>query len=198
MKRLTTTLAEIRSCRLCAGQLAHGPRPLLQCSAGASILIAGQAPGRKAQASGIPFDDASGERLRQWMGIERGLFYDPGRIAIAPMSFCYPGSTARGDLPPRPECASAWRTPLLHQLPRLQLILVLGQYAHAWHFEDRAASLTERVKRWRDYWPRLMPLPHPSPRNNHWLRKNPWFESTLLPELRARVDAILKQATGNT
>lgn len=198
MNRLTTTLEEIRSCRLCASQLAAGPRPLLQCSVGASILIAGQAPGRRAHASGIPFDDASGDRLRQWMGIERDLFYDPERIAIIPMSFCYPGSTTRGDQPPRPECAQAWRAPLLRQLPRLQLTLVLGRYAQAWHFGDGTASLTERVKRWRNCWPGLVPLPHPSPRNNPWLRKNPWFEATLLPELRARIAAILSKSTGNT
>jgi uracil-DNA glycosylase len=164
---------------------------VLQCARSASILIAGQAPGSKVHASGIPFADASGDRLRSWMGVDSEVFYDPGRIAILPMGFCYPGTGKSGDLPPRRECAASWREPLLRQLPRLKLTLVLGQYAQDYHFDNRAASLTARVRDWRTYWPAMLPLPHPSPRNNRWLKQNPWFEAELLPELRARIDQLL-------
>lgn len=191
MTRLATLLDEIGQCRLCAADLPRGPRPVLQCSPDAVILIAGQAPGRKVHASGIPFDDASGDRLRHWMGIERELFYDPSRIAILPMGFCYPGSARSGDLPPRPECAATWRARLLARLPRLRLTLVLGQYAQGWHFEDSAVSLTGRVQAWRAHWPHKIPLPHPSPRNNRWLKQNPWFESDLVPQLQARVNLLI-------
>ena len=184
---LDTLLARVRACQLCAAHLPHGPRPVLQAHADARILIAGQAPGRKVHASGVPFDDASGERLRAWLDITRETFYDPRQVAILPMGFCYPGHGRSGDLPPRPECAPAWRQPLLDHLPNLHLTLVLGQYALAWHLPGQRGPLTDAVRQWRSHGPALLALPHPSPRNNGWLRQNPWFERELLPELRARV-----------
>ena len=192
MTKLAALLEEIRHCRICEPGLPFGARPVLQCAPGARILIAGQAPGSKVHATGIPFDDPSGERLRNWMGIEREIFYDPSSIAILPMGFCYPGTGKSGDLPPRAECAPTWREPLLQQLPQIELTLVLGQYAQAWHFDNKAASLTARVKSWRDYWPAMLPLPHPSPRNNRWLKQNPWFEVEILPELKKRVSQLLR------
>lgn len=165
---------------------------MLQCAASARVLIAGQAPGSKVHASGIPFDDPSGERLRQWMGIDRDTFYDASSIAILPMGFCYPGSGKSGDLPPRRECEPAWRAQLLAEMNQVQLTVVLGQYAQTYHFPGESGSLTERVKNWREHWPALIPLPHPSPRNNRWLKQNPWFEAELLPQLKTRVSSILK------
>ena len=198
MAELDNLLEDIRDCRICEPELPLGARPVLQCAQGARILIAGQAPGSRVHASGIPFDDASGDRLRAWMGINRELFYDPGRVAILPMGFCYPGTGKSGDLPPRPECAATWRARLLRLLPRIQLTLVLGQYAQTWHFDGPATSLTARVADWRKYLlestPAVLPLPHPSPRNNRWLKQNPWFENELLPQLRSRIN----QVTGTT
>jgi len=192
MTELTRLLEEVSHCRICEPGLPLGARPVLQCSEGARILIAGQAPGSKVHATGIPFDDPSGERLRSWMGIDREIFYDPSSIAILPMGFCFPGTGKSGDLPPRAECAPSWRKPLLQLLPHIELTLVLGQYAQAYHFDNKAASLTARVKGWRDYWPSMLPLPHPSPRNNRWLKQNPWFESEILPELKTRIDQLLR------
>jgi uracil-DNA glycosylase len=182
----------VRACTLCAEHLPAGPRPVLQVDARARILIAGQAPGRKVHDSGVPFDDASGERLRLWMGIERDVFYDPGIVAILPMGFCYPGTGNSGDLPPRRECAPEWRGRLLAAMPRIELTLVIGQYAMDWHLADRGqVSLTDTVKRWRDRWPGILPLPHPSPRNNIWLKANPWFALDVVPALQARVGAVV-------
>lgn len=196
MSNLDRLLDEIRRCRICEPDLPQGARPVLQCAGDARILIAGQAPGSKVHASGVPFDDASGDRLRAWMGIDRETFYDPERIAILPMGFCYPGTGKSGDLPPRPECAATWRESLLMRLPRIELTLVLGQYAQSWHFDDRAISLTARVAGWRSYCRDgaqvVLPLPHPSPRNNRWLKQNPWFEAEFLPELRERVRRLLE------
>lgn len=157
----------------------------------ARILIAGQAPGRRVHLSGIPFDDPSGDRLRDWLGVDRRTFYDPRRFAILPMGFCYPGTGANGDLPPRPECAPAWRAPLLAALPAIQLTLVVGQYAQAYHLPGAPTSVTEAVKGWRDQWPSVLPLPHPSPRNQRWLVTNPWFARQVLPALRRRVRELL-------
>ncbi len=188
---LSRLLLEVRACTICAPHLSVPPRPVLQAAAGARILIAGQAPGRKVAASGVPFDDASGERLREWMGIDKSLFYDPDFIAILPMGFCYPGPGRSGDLPPRPECAATWRARLLEQLPSIKLTLVIGAYAQAWHLKQgTGATLTAAVRSWRDHGAQVLPLPHPSPRNNGWLRRNPWFESEVLPELKARVRAL--------
>lgn len=184
-------LTEVRACRICAAELPLGPRPVLQASESARILVAGQAPGRRVHETGLPFNDPSGDRLRDWMGIDRATFYDPERIAIIPMGFCYPGTGKSGDLPPRPECAPAWRDELLARLPNLRLTLAIGRYAMNYHLADQIAagrrSVTELVGAWRDYPPDLIPLPHPSPRNQIWLKRNPWFETELLPELRQRV-----------
>lgn len=187
---LAHLLREVRACRLCAGSLEHGVRPVLQAGVEARILIAGQAPGRRVHASGVPFDDASGERLRDWMGVSRRVFYDKRRVAILPMGFCYPGSGRSGDLPPRQECAPAWRERLLARLPRVELTLVLGQHAMAWHL-GTSQSVTACVRAWREHRPSLVPLPHPSPRNHVWVTRNRWFESELLPYLRRRVRAVL-------
>ncbi|MFO1262225.1 MAG: uracil-DNA glycosylase family protein [Rhodoferax sp.] len=187
---LDTLLADIRACQLCP-DLPLGPRPVLQASATARILIAAQAPGRKVHASGRPFTDASGERLRDWLGMPPEVFYDARRVAIVPMGFCYPGTGAGGDLPPRPECAPQWRAQVLARLPRLELTLVIGQYALAWHLGGAGQTVTQAVQAWRSHWPGVVPLPHPSPRNNLWLRRNPWFEAELVPALRARVAEVL-------
>ena len=188
---LKDLLAEVRRCRLCEQHLSHGPRPVLQLQSSARILIAGQAPGSKVHQSGVPFDDASGERLRNWMGIDRSVFYDAKKIAILPMGFCYPGTGKSGDLPPRPECAEAWREPLLGKLRKRALTLVIGKYAMDYHLPEAAGNLTETVANWRDYFPAVLPLPHPSPRNNIWLRRNPWFEAEVVPALQQRVTDLL-------
>lgn len=190
-KSLQALLTEVRACKLCEAHLPHGANPVLQLDASARILVAAQAPGRKVHETSLPFNDASGDRLRNWMGITREVFYDPAQIAILPMGFCYPGTGKNGDLPPRPECAPTWRAQLLQYLPRLELTLVIGQYAQAYHLSRQAGSLTERVKAWQAYDPGVIPLPHPSPRNNIWLKRNPWFEIELLPVLRERVKRIL-------
>jgi uracil-DNA glycosylase len=184
-------LHDVEECTICKKHLPLGPRPVLQIHPKARILIAGQAPGKKVHESGIPFDDASGNRLREWMGVSKDIFYDSRQIAILPMGFCYPGSGKSGDLPPRVECESAWRKQLLEQLANLEMTLVLGKYAQAYHFGKASSSLTELVKSWRSYWPNLVPLPHPSPRNNIWLAKNSWFEAELLPPLRTAISSIL-------
>ena len=191
MTSLSSLLADVRACTICKAHLPLGPRPVLQLHPKARVLIAGQAPGRKVHDSGVPFDDASGDRLREWLGVTPEVFYDPRQIAILPMGFCYPGSGRSGDLPPRPECAPAWRKQLLGRLRHLEVTLVLGQYAQAYHVGEASSSVTELVKSWRTYWPHMVPLPHPSPRNNLWLRRNPWFESELLPPLRKRVSEAL-------
>ena len=189
---LGALLAEVRQCTLCAAHLPLPPRPVLQADSRARILIASQAPGRRVALTGIPFDDASGERLRDWMGVDSAVFYDPARVAILPMAFCYPGKGPSGDLPPRPECAPAWRAQLLAQLPALELTLVIGSYAQAWHLQGRTKStLTENVREWRSFGDGVIPLPHPSPRNNLWLRRNPWFEQELLPVLQARIRRLI-------
>jgi uracil-DNA glycosylase len=194
MASLPALLAEVRACTRCAEHLPLGPRPVLQMHASARILVAGQAPGRKVHASGVPFDDASGERLRAWMGVTREQFYDARRVAILPMGLCYPGSGRSGDLPPRPECAPAWRGALMARLKRLQFRLIIGQYAQDWHLGAHESSLTDAVRGWRDHWPAALPLPHPSPRNNGWLKRNAWFEADVLPALRARVAEVLAMA----
>ena len=167
MHPLQALADEARRCTHCAACLPHGPRPVLQVHPAARILVAGQAPGRKVHASGVPFDDASGERLRLWMGIGPEVFYDAAQVAILPVGFCYPGTGPAGDLPPRPECAPLWRGRLLALMPRIELTLVIGQYAQRWHLPGSARdSLTATVAAWREHAPALLPLPHPSPRNN--------------------------------
>lgn len=185
-------LGGIRACRICEAHLPLGPRPVLQVSPTARLLIAGQAPGRRVHETGIPFNDPSGDRLRAWLGVDRATFYDATRVALVPMGFCYPGTGKSGDLPPRPECAEAWRAGLLERMPGVRLVLAFGQYSIAWHLGSRArGSLAETVYRWREHVDRAWPMPHPSPRNNRWLRNHPWFEAEVIPELRLRVAAVL-------
>lgn len=184
----------IRDCRICEPHLPLGPRPILQISSRARLVIAAQAPGTRVHETGLPFNDPSGDRLRDWMGVDRTTFYDATRINIVPMGFCYPGRDPRGgDLPPRPECAQHWHDRIFQCLGEQDLILVIGQYAQAYHLrERRKRTLTETVRAWREYLPRHLPLPHPSPRNNLWLRRNPWFEAVVVPELRRRVAMSLR------
>lgn len=198
MTKLDRLTADIRACRLCVesplkAPLPHEPRPVLRVSPTARICIAGQAPGTRVHASGMPFTDPSGDRLRDWMGVTPDEFYDDARIAIVPMGFCFPGHDAKGgDLPPRRECAETWHEPLFKHLPQLELILLVGQYAQAWHLgRTRKVSLTETVAAWREYQPRFIPLPHPSWRNNAWIKKNPWFEEDLLPVLKRDVRRLI-------
>ncbi len=190
---LAGLLGRVRACRHCEAALPLGPRPVLRAGATARLMIVGQAPGTRVHESGIPWDDRSGERLRDWLAVDPATFYDEARIAIVPMGFCYPGRNPRGgDEPPRPECAPLWHPSLLAALPAVELTLLVGLYAQARYLgPKRKASLTETVRAWRDYGPRYLPLPHPSWRNTAWLKKNPWFESELLPELRGRVSGLL-------
>ena len=190
--RLDQLLQEIRECRICAAFLSHDPRPVFQVSGKARIVIVGQAPGVRVHNSGIPFNDPSGDRLRDWLGVDAATFYDPDKIAIIPMGFCFPGLDAKGgDLPPRKECAAAWREKLFTLLPKPELTVIIGQYAQAWHLgSNRKRNLSETVVHWRDYMPDKIVLPHPSWRNNRWLKNNPWFDTDVLPVLRRRVRAL--------
>lgn len=199
---LDDLLSDIRACRICRDDpqgepLAHEPRPVLQAARSARILIAGQAPGTRVHRSGRPFTDPSGDRLRQWMGVDETVFYDAARIAIVPMGFCFPGlNAAGGDKPPRRECAGAWRERVMAQLVNIELVLLVGQYAQRWHLRDEAhPRLSDTVRNWRAIYsaatPRRIPLPHPSWRNNAWLAANPWFASELLPLLRTEVARLI-------
>ncbi len=193
MARLDNLLAEIRLCDVCSAQLPLGPRPILQAHPDARVLVAGQAPGRRVHDTGIPWDDPSGVRLREWMGIEEVQFHDRRQVALVPMGFCYPGTGASGDLPPRKECSDLWHQRLLVMLPKVRLTLLLSQYAHTYYLEGRRKkTLTETVRAWKEYRPTYIPLPHPSPRNNRWLKKNPWFQEDVLPYVRKRVRTLLR------
>lgn len=184
--------ADIAACRVCAAHLAHAPRPIVQFSATSRVVIIGQAPGARVHASGIPWDDASGDRLREWTGLAPETFYDPTRVALVPMGFCYPGAGESGDLPPRPECAPRWHEQVLAALPDDRLTLLVGSYAQARYFpESRRLSLTERVRRFADFGPKFAPLPHPSWRSSGWMQKNRWFESETLNRLRIIVAEYL-------
>lgn len=191
---LPAVLAEIRACRACAGELPHEPRPVVFVRPETRLLICGQAPGRRVHESGLPFDDPSGERLRDWMGIDRETFYTHPAIGVAAMAFCFPGTNpAGGDYPPPRRCAELWRARLLENLPNIELTLLVGGHAQAWALGPAAkATMTETVRAWRDYAPARLPLPHPSWRNTAWLRRNPWFEAEVVPYLRQRVREILK------
>ncbi|HEY4582420.1 MAG TPA: uracil-DNA glycosylase family protein [Lysobacter sp.] len=192
---LDALLDSIRACRLCEAHLPLGPRPVLRASPTSRLLIVGQAPGARVHASGVPWDDASGRRLRDWLQVDADTFYDASRIAIVPMGFCYPGRAGSGDAPPRPECRATWHGRLLPLLPRVGLTLLIGQYAQAYFLGPRRkATLTETVRAWREYAPDILPLPHPSPRNVAWFKANPWFEDEVLPTLRAHVAALLSTA----
>lgn len=195
---LETLLVDVRSCRVCEAHLPLGPRPVVQVGASARILLVGQAPGTRVHASGVPWDDASGDRLRDWTGLDKARFYDASEVAIIPMGFCYPGRGKGGDLPPRRECADLWLDRLLAGLPHIELTLLIGLYAQR-HFlgAQRKSSLTETVKAWREYAPRFIPLPHPSARNTPWFQRNPWFEQALLPELKQRVASLDMQGASS-
>ena len=187
-------LQRVRACRICEAELPLGPRPVLRAKRSARVIIIGQAPGTKVHESGIPWNDRSGDRLRQWLKVEDNVFYDESRIAIVPMGFCYPGlAPSGGDAPPRPECAPEWHPAILAALPKIELTLLVGSYAQAYYLgKDRRKTMTETVKNWRDYGPIIIPTPHPSWRTTGWARKNTWFEKELLPDLRKRVRAALK------
>jgi uracil-DNA glycosylase len=192
--KLAALLQEIRACRVCSPHLPHQPRPIIQAGAGARILIIGQAPGSRVQVSGVPWDDDSGDRLRDWTGLERPAFYDPEIVALMPMGFCYPGAGSSGDLPPRPECAPLWHARLLAELPGISLTLLVGRYAQARYLPLKPRpSMTEAVRGFAGLPDAWFPLPHPSWRSTLWLRRNPWFETDALPILRARVRAVLGQ-----
>ncbi|WP_374014018.1 uracil-DNA glycosylase family protein [Pseudoxanthomonas koreensis] len=182
-------MARVRACCLCQAHLPLGCRPVLQASPRSRVLIVSQAPGRKVHDTGVPFNDASGQRLRQWLGVDPAAFYDADRFAIVPMGLCFPGTGKSGDLPPRPECAPTWHRPLLAHLQQVRLTLAIGQYAHAGVLVGRRGrTLTDTVHDWRQHLERgVLPLPHPSPRNRLWLQRNPWFEAEVLPELQRRV-----------
>jgi uracil-DNA glycosylase len=192
-ERFGPLAARIRACRVCQPALAHPCRPVLQGSANARIRIVGQAPGTRVQASGQPFTDPSGDRLRDWLGVGPERFYDPALFAITPMGFCFPGLDAKGgDKPPRRECAPLWQEAVTEALPDVRLTVLVGAHAQRWHLGNRAGrTLTETVLRWREYWPEYCALPHPSWRNNAWLKRNPWFEKEVLPALRSRVGELL-------
>tara|TARA_R110000823_G_scaffold171736_7_gene304148 strand:+ start:21879 stop:22466 length:588 start_codon:yes stop_codon:yes gene_type:complete len=190
---LIDVLEDARNCRLCSAHLPHAPRPVLRAAATARIMLIGQAPGTRVHASGIPWDDASGDRLRDWLGVGSELFYDERQFAIMPMGFCYPGKGRSGDLPPRPECAPQWHAALLSGLPDIRLTLLIGQYAQRYYLGRQHKTLTATVQDWQTHLPRYFALPHPSPRNRLWLRKNPWFETEVVPELKRRVAQCLDE-----
>lgn len=189
---LDALLTAVRGCRACEAHLPLGPRPVLQAAASARVLIAGQAPGARVHASGIPWDDASGERLRQWMGVSRETFYDATRIAIIHMGFCYPGRGHGGDLPPRRECAELWLERLLERLPGIEVTLLVGLHAQRHYLgRRRKPTLAQTIAAWKEYAPVYFPLPHPSPRNTPWFQRNPGFERELLPALRSRIAGLV-------
>ena len=187
-------IKEIESCTVCSSFFLHEPRPVVSISASARLLIIGQAPGRKVHESGIPWDDASGRQLRKWMNVTDEQFYNEDIFAIIPMGFCYPGKGTSGDLPPRKECAPQWRKPLFDLMPDLELIILIGMYAQNYYLGDQAKRrLTETVNHYPEYLPKYLVLPHPSPRNNIWLKQNPWFEKTNLPALKERIHLLLNE-----
>ena len=190
---LRALIREAKSCKRCAPHLPHDPRPVFLVGAKARLLIVGQAPGRRVHETGIPWNDPSGDNLRAWLAMDRDAFYDTSRIAIVPAGLCYPGTVAGSDLPPRPECAPAWQPRFRAALPRLELTLLVGHYAQAYYLgENLKESLTETVRSYREYLPEFFPLPHPSPRNRLWMRRNPWFARSVIPALRRRVKALFE------
>ncbi len=186
---LDKLLRDIRACAACAEELPHKPRPVVRASATARICLVGQAPGTRVHETGVPFNDPSGDRLRDWLGVDRETFYDESRIAIIPMGFCFPGHDAHGgDKPPLKRCAKLWRAQLFEALGQIDFTVIIGSYAQAWHLgQARKKTMTDTVAAWRDYMPGAITVPHPSWRNNAWLKKNPWFEAEVLPALRAEI-----------
>lgn len=191
MSDLIPLLEEVRACRRCEADLPRGPRPVLQADPAARLLIIGQAPGTRVHETGVPWNDPSGERLRDWLAMDRDTFYDPSQVAIIPMGLCYPGRGRGGDLPPRPECAVAWHARLFACLPAVRLTLLVGQYAQRAYLPQWRGSISDNVLRWQDVVPDYFPLPHPSPRNTRWLRDRPWFQEQVVPALRHQVRAAL-------
>lgn len=191
---LISLLENIRACQLCHEHLPLGPNPIVRASTRAKILIIGQAPGTKVHQTSIPWNDVSGNRLREWMQIDKQTFYDENKIAIMPMGFCYPGKGKSGDLPPRPECAQTWHAPLLALMPNIELILLIGMYAQKYYLPaNKKKTLTATVQAWQEYAPLYLPMPHPSPRNQLWLKKNAWFEQEVVKVLRDRVHNLIDQ-----
>lgn len=189
---MNNLLKEIRQCTICKDHLPLGPRPIVSAHKDAKIIIIGQAPGIKVHQTGIPWDDPSGKQLRTWLDVTDKVFYDETKIALVPMGFCYPGKGKSGDLPPRPECAPQWHQPLLDFMPNVELVILIGMYAQKYYLKDKAKkTLTETVANYKDYLPKYLPIPHPSPRNRFWLAKNPWFEKEILPELRKRTVKLI-------
>ncbi|MCB0754308.1 MAG: uracil-DNA glycosylase family protein [Flavobacteriales bacterium] len=188
---MESLLSEIRNCTICSSHLSHGANPILAASANSRIVIVGQAPGSIVHRTGIPWDDKSGERLRSWLGVSEKEFYNKELFALIPMGFCYPGKGKSGDLPPRPECAPTWHHLVLDMMPNKELVLLIGNYAQQYYLKDAAQNtLTDTVRNYAQYLPTYLPLPHPSPRNNIWLKKNAWFEESVIPELRRRTNSI--------
>ena len=195
----SSLLKEIIQCRACEPHLSHGANPVIQAHPNARLLIIGQAPGIKVHESSIPWNDASGERLREWLGIDSDTFYDEQKVAIVPMGFCYPGKGKSGDLPPRKECTELWHNKVLQSLPNIQMTLLIGQYAQNYYLTNKTTStLTETVRNWQVWAPDFLPLPHPSPRNNIWLKKNPWFESEVIPYIQKHISKHLAYYDPNT
>ena len=190
---LNRLLVDISACTVCAAHLEYGPRPVVQAGSAARIVIIGQAPGRRVHESGIPWNDPSGVTLRRWLGLPEEAFYDPEVVALVPMGFCFPGSAASGDKPPRPECEPLWHERLLAELPADRLEIIIGIYAQKRYIPDRKKTLTETVANWAAYLPSRVVLPHPSPRNQHWLTKNPWFETETLPAVKRRIAEFRSQ-----
>jgi uracil-DNA glycosylase len=190
---LSNILQQIRACKVCADHLPLGPRPVIRASPSARLAIIGQAPGTRVHESGVPWDDRSGDRLRDWLSLDKPDFYDETSIAIVPMGFCYPGrDTNGGDSPPRPECAPLWHAPVLEHMPQIQLTLLVGSYAQKRYLgRQRKKTMTETVAAWRAYLPHYLPLPHPSWRNTGWLKRNTWFETELVPDLRREIKTLL-------
>jgi len=180
-QHLDNVLDQIRRCEICKDHLLAGPRPIIQAHSQARLMIIGQAPGSKVHDTGIPWNDPSGDRLRRWLDLDKETFYDAKQIAIMPMGLCYPGKGKSGDLPPRPECAPQWHHQVLPLLPNIGMTLVIGQYAQNYYLNNKPTTLTDTVRAWRQWAPRYIPMPHPSPRNTLWLKKNPWFEEDVVP-----------------
>jgi len=189
---METILNEVKQCSICKDHLPLGPRPVVTAHKASKIVIIGQAPGTKVHASGIPWDDQSGKKLRQWLNVSNADFYDTKKFAIIPMGFCYPGKGKTGDLPPRPECAPQWHDLLLKEMPNIELVILIGLYAQKYYLKEQAKrTLTETVGEYKSYLPKYFPIPHPSPTNRFWRSKNPWFEAQIVPELQKKIDAIL-------
>lgn len=192
MSKLEQLLYQVRQCDICENHLEHGCNPVIQASPSAKLLIIGQAPGLKVHQTSIPWNDPSGDRLREWLQLDKAQFYDEKQIAIMPMGLCYPGKGKSGDLPPRKECAPTWHSAVLEQLPNVGMTLLIGQYAQNYYLRDKPKTLTETVKDWHRWAPHYLPLPHPSPRNTLWLKRNPWFEEEVVPYIRKYVHQHLK------